>query len=341
MPDESSKSPTELLLLATERQVYAFDLSRRSRVTIGRHESNDLPLSSRTVSNFHAEIVSEKEGLVVRDLGSTNGTHVNDRQVESQRVNSGDRIGIGNHVMTMQIKPVDDTDAAFLQYRRSPQVLAPGAQGRIISLSGRSADALKTIRGLDPNDFTFPDLLKLLSSNTESVRAVVRRSDEVAVVVIHKHNIVHAEYGNAVGEKALYRLFGWRDGSYEIEALELGKEMRRTISLPVETLIMEGMGHSGELGRVIARLPPLGAPLRLKEDCPLPMTAHSPEEIEMLQLIVRHETIGKVLEKSVLADVRALRLIDSLLRKGVFETVTGTDATLDGAALPDSLRSMS
>ena len=79
---------------------------------------------------------------------------------------------------------------------------------------------MKTIRGVDPNDFTFPDLLKLLTSNTQSVRAVVRRGDEVARVVIHKQNIVHAEYGDAVGEKALYRLFGWRDASYEIEALQ-------------------------------------------------------------------------------------------------------------------------
>lgn len=101
---------------------------------------------------------------------------------------------------------------------------------------------------------------------------------------------------------------------------------------------MEGMAHAVELGRLIATLPPLAAPLRLKEDCPLPMTAHSPEEIEVFQLIVRHETIGNVLEKSPLADVRVLRLIDSLVRKGVFETAVNTNATLDGAALPESLR---
>jgi hypothetical protein len=70
------------------------------------------------------------------------------------------------------------------------------------------------------------------------------------------------------------------------------------------------------------------------------MTAHSPEEIEVFQLIIRHETIGTVLEKSPFADVRVLRLIDSLVRKGVFETGISTDATLDGAQLPESLRSI-
>jgi hypothetical protein len=68
------------------------------------------------------------------------------------------------------------------------------------------------------------------------------------------------------------------------------------------------------------------------------MTAHSPEEIEMFQLIVRHETVGTVLEKSALADVRVLRLVDSLLRKGVFETTRDNEVTLDGTALPASLR---
>lgn len=341
MSPETSNSRTELLLLATERQVHAFDLSTRARVTIGRHESNDLPLSSRTVSNFHAEIVKENEGLFVRDLGSTNGTFVNENPVDREQVATGDRIRIGNHVMTLQLKPVDRDDEAFLRYQKSPQVLGPGTRGRIISMSGRSGDAMKTIRGTDPNDFTFPDLLKLLSSSSQSVRAVLRREDENAHVIIHKQTIVHAEYGNTDGEKALYRLFGWREGFYEIEALRPQEEIRRTITLPVDTLIMEGMGHAAELGRLVATLPPLGAPLRIKEDCPLPMSAHSPEEIEMFQLIVRHETIGAVLEKSSFADVRVLRLIDSLLRKGVFETHKGTDATLAGAMLPDSLRSRS
>ncbi len=155
MSDEKSEHTTELLLLATERQVYAFNLSHRSRVTIGRHESNDLQLASRTVSNFHAEIVSENGRLLARDLGSTNGTHVNEHPIDSERVNTGDQIRVGNHVMTLQLKAVDGPEDAFLRYQKSPQVLGPGTRGRIISMSGRSADALKTIRGVDPNDFTF------------------------------------------------------------------------------------------------------------------------------------------------------------------------------------------
>ncbi|MGH9322868.1 MAG: FHA domain-containing protein, partial [Vicinamibacteria bacterium] len=63
-----------VLQLSTDRQVHAFNLAETFRIGVGRHHSNDLQLRSRRVSNYHAEIVSEVEGVFVRDMGSTNGT---------------------------------------------------------------------------------------------------------------------------------------------------------------------------------------------------------------------------------------------------------------------------
>ena len=147
----------------------------------------------------------------------------------------------------------------------------------------------------------------------------LERESEYCHLFAIKNRIIHAEYGASVGEKALYRLFCWQDSRYEVKALENTASIPRSITLPSETLIMEGMKQVLELGKVIADLPPMEVPLRLKEDCPLPLTAHSPAEIEIFQAIVRHQTIGAVMESSPLTDVRVLRLIESLLRKGVFE----------------------
>jgi hypothetical protein len=76
---QNGQLPTEsqnVLLLATEKKVYGFDLLETFRVAIGRHDSNDLRFNSRNVSNYHAEILIELDGLVLHDLGSTNGTYV-------------------------------------------------------------------------------------------------------------------------------------------------------------------------------------------------------------------------------------------------------------------------
>ena len=47
------------------------------RTVIGSHESADLRITDPTVSRFHCEIVVQPGGVMVRDLGSRNGTVVN------------------------------------------------------------------------------------------------------------------------------------------------------------------------------------------------------------------------------------------------------------------------
>jgi hypothetical protein len=308
-----------LLLLASEQQVFAFDLGEVGRIAIGRHESSDVHLSSRTVSMYHAEILQKEGSLVLRDLGSTNGTFVNGARVERVELANGDSILIGNHVLSLQIKSAQESKDGFIRYSPGPDTLGPGTRGRILSINARGADAMKTLQASDPSDLSFPDLLRQLAGSPRSLRAVVEREGLRAFVVGHRRRIVHAEVGAVSGEKALYRLFGWRQASYEIEAVARADELVRTIQLPLDALLMEGTEHALELGKLVAGLPPLAVPLRLKEDCPLPLTAHSPAEVEIFQAIVRHETIEKVLEKSPLTDVRVLRLVESLLRKGVFD----------------------
>ena len=48
---------------------------------IGRRQDAALSLSCKTVSALHAEIVEAGASLVLRDLGSTNGTYVNGRRI--------------------------------------------------------------------------------------------------------------------------------------------------------------------------------------------------------------------------------------------------------------------
>ena len=300
-----------LLLLATDQKVHAYDLAHFSRVSIGRHESNEIQLLSRAVSNFHAEILKEDGALVIRDLGSTNGTRVNGKRVDRSLVAPGDSIRIGNHVLSLQLRPPTEAVAG-----QSSSVgvdgFGLGARGRILAPKARPADNVASALAL-------PELLRRLSARPEPLRARLERDGRKAQLLFDRERLFHVDYEGSVGEKALYRLFSWHEGSYEIECLADAASQPVTICLPLDALIVEGMDHAQELGKLVAGLPPLAIPLRLKEDCPLPLTAHSPAEIEIFQEIIRHETIEKVLEKSPWTDVRVAVLIRSLLSKGVFE----------------------
>jgi pSer/pThr/pTyr-binding forkhead associated (FHA) protein len=65
-------------------------------VLVGRHPECDIQLDSRRVSRRHCIITAERGDLVVRDLGSTNGTSINGRRVTSGRIRPGDEVSIAD-----------------------------------------------------------------------------------------------------------------------------------------------------------------------------------------------------------------------------------------------------
>ena len=67
-------------------------------LTIGRGEESDIRVQEHTVSRRHARIEPGEDGYVVCDLGSTNGTSINDRPLADKVVplHDGDYLRIGN-----------------------------------------------------------------------------------------------------------------------------------------------------------------------------------------------------------------------------------------------------
>ncbi len=68
-------------------------------LSIGRSSTAALQLDIDNVSRNHAEVVMTPLGHVLRDLGSTNGTFVNDRSVTEHRLRDGDQIRIGRAIL--------------------------------------------------------------------------------------------------------------------------------------------------------------------------------------------------------------------------------------------------
>jgi len=62
---------------------------------IGRREVNDWVLQDGSVSGTHCEIEMSDNGLTVRDLGSTNGTKVNNEPVKEKPLFCNDILLIG------------------------------------------------------------------------------------------------------------------------------------------------------------------------------------------------------------------------------------------------------
>ncbi|ACY16170.1 sigma 54-interacting transcriptional regulator [Haliangium ochraceum] len=79
------------------------------RVVLGSHESCDLALSDRTISRQHCEIALSREGYIIRDLDSTNGTFLDRGNVRIREivVDGETRIRLGD--TSVRIQPLDET----------------------------------------------------------------------------------------------------------------------------------------------------------------------------------------------------------------------------------------
>ncbi len=85
-------------LITKNGQVCDFSLLE-DETTIGRSDDNDIVLPGPTVSRNHARIEKIKEGYLLTDLGSLNGTEVNHKSIQSILLKHQDRIKIGpNHL---------------------------------------------------------------------------------------------------------------------------------------------------------------------------------------------------------------------------------------------------
>ncbi|MBV8221238.1 MAG: FHA domain-containing protein [Solirubrobacterales bacterium] len=76
-----------------------------SGVTIGRGRQADVVLNDPNVSRQHAEIRPRGGSWVLADLGSTNGSKLNGRQIEGSEVlRDGDEIEVGESLMTFTLE---------------------------------------------------------------------------------------------------------------------------------------------------------------------------------------------------------------------------------------------
>ena len=81
--------------------------------TIGRSPDNDIPIPDPEVSRRHAQIVRQEDGYAIVDLGSTNGTFVNEVRVSTlTSLQDGDQIRLG-----------DAIDLSFSLPKEQPTVL--------------------------------------------------------------------------------------------------------------------------------------------------------------------------------------------------------------------------
>src|SRR5262245_29134558 len=113
VPKDDAKLPRPeavLRIVLRDGSVVERDITQ-NEVAIGKGPQNDIILPDASVSGAHAVIRFEDGAYKISDLGSRNGTSVNDARLgaESRAIQHGDLIKMGHCMLTFRLKETGDT----------------------------------------------------------------------------------------------------------------------------------------------------------------------------------------------------------------------------------------
>lgn len=183
-----------------------------------------------------------------------------------------------------------------------------------------------------------PDLLQILAMNRRTGRLTLASGADRGEIHLSAGQPVNARLGEIEGEKALFRLIGWREGTFAF--VPGPPPLRSLVSRAMEDVLLESMRQSDERDRLLTDLPPVGQLLQRVADAGELIEPH-PVTAEVLQLLRAPRRISEVLDLSSAPDLEVLAAIGALLAKGIIERVAGaelSDGPLLGAAEVHALR---
>jgi diguanylate cyclase (GGDEF)-like protein len=84
--------------------IYGPELGKRAALShgtfeIGRSSRSDLAIDQESISRHHARITFDGQRHVIEDLGSTNGTFVNDQNLKRCLLKDGDQVKVGRSIL--------------------------------------------------------------------------------------------------------------------------------------------------------------------------------------------------------------------------------------------------
>ncbi len=189
---------------------------------------------------------------------------------------------------------------------------------RVEAARGLKGDAREIEGGL--SQLPLADLLQILSANKRTGRLVIVNGQERGEIALSSGRPVNAREGDVEGEKALFRLLAWKEGSF---AFNPGPAPTRTkIDRVMEDALLEGAHQSDERERLLPMLPPLSTLVSLSATAESPVAPH-PVTAAVLELLKTPHTLKEVLDAVDAPDLAVLSAINALLDRIVISPQDG------------------
>lgn len=199
---------------------------------IGRARSCEVCFPSGCVSRLHAEVVREGTRWMIGDLGSKNGTFVNEERIYRRPLCHGDRIAIGHF------------DLVFNELSREETLSLLKTSGDDEADTASLRPAQDGLYG-DLAQLAIVEVVQLVGQNRRTGCLVVESTSggaaQVRRLFFDGGAVVHAETGTAKGQDAAAEILKLRTGQFQF--LPDVEPDERTIDVPTQTLLLRAVAR--------------------------------------------------------------------------------------------------
>jgi serine phosphatase RsbU (regulator of sigma subunit) len=159
-----------LRIVSADGRRFEHDVPGDSLV-VGRSSRADLALADRALSREHARLVRDAEGWSIEDLGSHNGTRLNETPIEGlRRLHDGDTISVGGSVIVVEMHGDDAHSSGDSVIYRPAKDLLQSVSGAtdvsgIAGAGKKAADRLHMLNQVNQalaSSISLEDLLELI-----------------------------------------------------------------------------------------------------------------------------------------------------------------------------------
>jgi two-component system alkaline phosphatase synthesis response regulator PhoP len=226
------------------------------RLTIGRDEANDIQLSDPSVSKHHAVVRLLTGHPVIEDMGSRNGTFINDQRVRTGLLHDGDRLKLGNSTLRF----VQKTGPSMRDVPRETREVRPEDMAGHLPLHEDGPPPRRVLEALSHAPlffgFTTEQLARIAQEAKLSVfqagKTIIRQGDRGEALYLILDGIVRVSACDNEGKEALPSFLKEDQIFGEISFLT-GLPSSATVRAEEETLVCE---LRGDVTRGIASTSP-------------------------------------------------------------------------------------
>ena len=175
------------------------------------------------------------------------------------------------------------------------------------------------------------DLLQIFSLNRKTGLLEIKLGEREGRVFVHDGGVVHASVARQRGEKALFRLLEWTEGSFAFIPEQVTGDLN--IRRGTDMLLLEGARQADELVRLREILPGDNVRLVATTEVRERFEGLHPVTQEILNLLEFYSTVGDLVDHARVSDYEACRAIRTLLEKGVLAADEAPEQPLEDEPL--------